>query len=94
VFELFFCSLGVIPKVRGLGFFFFLFNAYSQVIDVKDTSSAHSGAFQFLAFLLLRSCAFGFNANLINFRQLWMGREVLFAGLGAFCVKLRVCREA
>jgi len=55
VFEFFFRGLGIIPEIRVLGFLFFFFDTYLQVIDVKDTSSARRGALRFAGCLLLRS---------------------------------------
>jgi len=55
VFEFFFCGLRIVPEIGRLCLFFFFFNAYLQVIDVKDTSSAHPGAFRSAVCRLLRS---------------------------------------
>lgn len=44
VFNDYFGFFGVVPKVRGEGFFFFVGNFYQLPVDVKDTSSAHQGA--------------------------------------------------
>jgi hypothetical protein len=38
LFEQFFCSFGVIPKIGRKGFFFFLFYFAQLTIDVKDAS--------------------------------------------------------
>jgi len=55
VFEFFFCGLRIVPEIGCLCFFFFFFDAYFQVIDVKDTSSAHPGAFRSAVCRLLQS---------------------------------------
>jgi hypothetical protein len=55
VFEFFLCRLRVVPEIGRLCFFFFFFDAYLQVIDVKDTSSAHPGAFRSAVCCLLQS---------------------------------------
>jgi hypothetical protein len=55
VFEFFLCGLRIVPEIGRLCFFFFFFDAYLQVIDVKDTSSAHPGAFRSAVCRLLQS---------------------------------------
>jgi hypothetical protein len=43
-----FSFFDVIPKVRSEGFFFFVGDFYKFGINVKDTSSTHQGAPQYL----------------------------------------------
>jgi hypothetical protein len=48
VFNNDFGFFGVVPKGRRKGFFFFVGNFYKLGINVKDTSSTHQGAPQYL----------------------------------------------
>jgi len=43
-----FCFTGVVPKVGSKGFFFFVGYFDKLGINVKDTSSTHRGALQYL----------------------------------------------
>jgi len=42
---------GVVPEVGSKGFFLFIGNFYKLGINVKDTSSTHQGAPQYLLFV-------------------------------------------
>ena len=51
VFYYYFGFFGIVPKVRSKSFFFFVGDFNQFGINVKDTSSTHQGAPQYLLFV-------------------------------------------